>query len=393
MGPISKMPVPRGVHLRERYTQEFIDNLVAPEFPRAFQPFIEGTSSAYYRIFDSILTGKPYPIRTVIAPGTQPTVSTRGSKRVVEALKKLDFYVVADVMRTADMHYADIVIPLATPYEIDHPFEVRGNWIMARNKVIEPLGDYKSMFEFFLDLGVMMGYGSDFWNGDMANCMNYQLQPFKMTIDELRKYPTGIKYERIPPQFENYEKKFSTPSPRLSKEPFLPQGKVAIYNTSFEEAGYNPLPEWKEPPESLTGTPELTKKYPLLLSDYHTSNVYTASWQRNVPYLREVHPYPVLHIHPNTASARGVNNDDWVIVESPHGWMKVKAEIYPGIRPDTVMILHGWWQGCKELGMEDFPILDGGANVNIMYSVDPEKAFDPLITAMSSQTLVEVRKL
>jgi anaerobic selenocysteine-containing dehydrogenase len=100
----------------------------------------------------------------------------------------------------------------------------------------------------------------------------------------------------------------------------------------------------------------------------------------------------MLHIHPDAAAARGIKNDDWIIVESPHGWMKVKAELYPGIRPDTVMILHGWWQGCKELGFEDFPIGDGGANVNNMYSVDPEKSFDPLVTANSSQTLVEVRK-
>jgi len=80
-------------------------------------------------------------------------------------------------------------------------------------------------------------------------------------------------------------------------------------------------------------------------------------------------------------------------VEGPHGWMKGKAELYPGIRPDTVMILHGWWQGCSELGLEDFPIADGGANVNNMYSTDPETSMDPLITANSSQTLVEVRKV
>jgi hypothetical protein len=72
--------------------------------------------------------------------------------------------------------------------------------------------------------------------------------------------------------------------------------------------------------------------------------------------------------------------------------MKVKAELYPGIRPDTVMLLHGWWQGCGELGFDDDPVLDGGTNVNNMYSVDPEKTYDPLITAMSSQTLVEVRR-
>ena len=57
------------------------------------------------------------------------------------------------------------------------------------------------------------------------------------------------------------------------------------------------------------------------------------------------------------------------------------------------MILHGWWQGRKELGFEDLSLFDGGANVNIMYNVDPKKAFDPLVTAMASQTLVQVSKI
>jgi len=389
----SKMPKPASIDLKDRYTQKFVDKLIGPEFPKAFQPFLHGTSSAYYKLLDAVLTKDPYQIKTIIAPGTQPSVSTRGSKRVLEALRELDFYVVVDVARTADMDYADIVMPVATPYETDHPFEIRGNWIMARNKVIEPLGDYKSMYEFFLDLGVGMGYGSDFWNGDIKTCMNYQLEPFNMTIDKLREYPTGITYETIPRTYEKYKMVFNKKSPRLSGEPYLPDCKVAIYNTNFEKAGFNPLPEWKEPPESITGTPKFLKKYPLLLSDYHTSKCFSASWQKNVPYLREIMPYPVLHIHPDAADIRGIKNNDWIKVESPHGWMKVKAEIYPGIRSDTVMILHGWWQGCKELGMNDFPLLDGGANVNIMYSVDPQKAFDPIITAMSSQTLVEVSKI
>ena len=56
------------------------------------------------------------------------------------------------------------------------------------------------------------------------------------------------------------------------------------------------------------------------------------------------------------------------------------------------MMLHGWWQGCEELQLPGFPLLDGGANSNSMYSVDETKAFDPLVTAMSSQTLVQVKK-
>ena len=385
---------PKDITLRERLTPEMGKKLLGPEFPLEFQPFIEGYTSAYYRVLESVLTESPYAPRTIIAPGTQPAVSTRGSQYVIKALKKLDFYVVIDVTRTADMNYADIVIPVTTPYESDHPYEMFGGRIMARHKVIEPLGDYKSIYEFFLELAVKMGYGADFWDGSIEQCLDDQLRPLNLTYAELKKYPVGLEYEKTQPRtYENYSQVFNRKSPKLDQTPYLPHGKVEIYNTYFKKAGFNPLPEWREPPESLTGTPHLAKEYPLILSDYHTSKCFTASWQRNIPYLRELEPYPVIHIHPQTAAARDIKDGDWVMVKSPHGYMKVKAELYPGIRPDTVMILHGWWQGCQELGLPDYPLLQGGANVNIMYSVDPRKAYDPLITAMSSQTLVEVKKL
>jgi anaerobic selenocysteine-containing dehydrogenase len=312
------MPMPKSVHLKERYTQEWVDKLVGPEFPKPFQPGMEGTSSAYYRLFDSVLTEKPYPIRTIIAPGTQPAVSTRGAKHVLGALKKLEFYVVVDVMRTAEMHFADIVVPVASMYETDHPFEFGGNWIMARRKVIEPLGDYKSDYEFWIDLGVRMGYGGDFWNGSIAECMDEQLKPLNLTMEELRSYPAGITFDGEAMQYEKYDRVFSRSSTRFSGAPYLPQGKVAIYNTTFEENGFAPLPGWTEPPESPTGTPGLLQKYPLTFSDFHTSKVYNAAWLRNIPCLREVLPYPTLQMHPDTAARRGISDGDWVTVESPH---------------------------------------------------------------------------
>jgi anaerobic selenocysteine-containing dehydrogenase len=388
----SEMPALKPVRPVEKYTKDLVDKMVGPEFPAFFQPFVEGISSAYYRCLDSVITEKPYPVKTIIAPGTQPAVITRNSRRVIEALKKLDFFVVIDVMQNSSMPWADIVIPVTTMYESDHPFEARGNWIMARNKVVEPLGDYKSDYQFWLDLAVRMGYGDEFWNGSMEDCMNYQLENFGMTIDELRSHPTGIVFGMKPEVYEKYDQIFSTASPQLDSAPYLPQGKVAIYNTTFEKYGFNPLPEWVEPPESPTATPELLSKYPLIFFDTHTSDVYHHAWLRNIPYLREVQPYPWIHIHPDTARARGIEDGDWVIVESPHGWIKLKAVYVPGIRPDTVMGLHGWWQGCDELGLPDYSLTDGGANVNILYSTNPQKAFDPLVTAQPKQTLVEVRK-
>jgi anaerobic selenocysteine-containing dehydrogenase len=110
-----------------------------------------------------------------------------------------------------------------------------------------------------------------------------------------------------------------------------------------------------------------------------------------VPYLREIMTDPTVQIHPETAEARGIVNGDWVIVESPYNSLRLKAEVNRGIRKDTVMALHGWWQGCKELKKEDSALLAGGANVNSMYNTG-KKAWDPLVTALSSQTLVQVRK-
>jgi len=222
--------------------------------------------------------------------------------------------------------------------------------------------------------------------------MDDQLEPLGMDMPQLRQQPTGVVYPPGPTVYEKYNAAFNRRSASLNQAPYLPQGKVALYNSTFEKAGFSPLPQWREPPESLSATPELTQKYPLILSDYHTSKNFSASWQRNVPHLREIQPDPVLHIHPQAAAVRRIEANDWLIVKSPHGWIKAKAEIYPGIRPDTVMILHGWWQGCRELDLEDFPLADGGSNVNNMYSVEPQKAYDPLVTAMAGQTLVQVEK-
>ena len=388
----SKMPPLKSVLLRDKLSQEMVNKLVGPEFPLCFQPFMEETTSAYYKCLDSVLTGQPYPIRTIIAPGTQPTVITRGTHRIIEALRKMDFFVVIDVMENAAMPWADVVIPVASMYESDYPFESSGNWIMARNKVIEPMGDYKSDIEFWLDLGVKMGYGENFWHGNIEDCMNYQLEESGMTIGELRKYPHGITYEPNPMVYEKYEQIFSTRSSTLDQRPYLPQGKVAIYNTEFEDNGYNPLPVWVAPPEGPTATPELLEKYPLILFDTHCSDIYVHGWLRNIPHLREMDPEPWIQIHPDTAKARGISNHDWVIVESPHGWIKVRAVYFSGTLPNVVMGLHGWWQGCDELGLPGYPLLNGGANINIMYTVDPEKAFDPLVTAMPKQAMVQVRK-
>ena len=110
---------PEDIALKERYTQALLDKLVGPEFPVAFQPFLEGPASAYYRILESVLTEK-HTVEGSSPPAPRQR-SAPGEQKRFGRVAKTRFFRVADVARTADMPYADIVMPLATSYEVDHP--------------------------------------------------------------------------------------------------------------------------------------------------------------------------------------------------------------------------------------------------------------------------------
>ena len=78
-----------------------MSKLVANEFPRWYQNKDTfgggpGPTSAYFKAFMSILTEEPYPLRCVIGQNSNPLSATRQPKKIIEALKKLEYYVVVD---------------------------------------------------------------------------------------------------------------------------------------------------------------------------------------------------------------------------------------------------------------------------------------------------------
>ena len=102
----------------------------------------------------------------------------------------------------------------------------------------------------------------------------------------------------------------------------------------------------------------------------HAHRLSHHSWLHNVAYLRELQPYPWLKINPATAQKYGIADGDWVRVESPHGWCRLKAQYFEAISPEVVMTKRGWWQACEELGLPGYGCGDGGSEVNNLYSSD-----------------------
>jgi thiosulfate reductase/polysulfide reductase chain A len=385
--------------LGEKAPLDFVEKLVAPETPIWYQKagyWDGGPTGTYFTGLKSILTGKPYPIRVLNATCTNPLSATRNPQTVAEALKKVEFFFVMDVYWAPHVNYADIVLPACTDYEHSHQIHVKnqpeGTWIGIYNKVVEPPGECRSDWQVYLDLAVKMGYGADFWNGDMDMCLREQLAPSGIKLEDLRRSPQGIFVKRtdpVPkPEYRRYDKLFKS----------LPHGKVQCYNELLggkennDKSGTLPyLPTYQGPPEGIAETPDLAKDYPLVISDVHAYRLCQHSFFNDLAYLRELEPYPWLRINPATAKRYGINNGDWVKVESPHGWCKFKAEYFEGIAPEVLMTRRGWCQACEELGLPAYPSFDGGSEVNNLYNTD-EKLFDKFHSQMAKQTLVKISR-
>ena len=380
-----------------------MSKLVANEFPRWYQNKDTfgggpGPTSAYFKAFMSILTEEPYPLRCVIGQNSNPLSATRQPKKIIEALKKLEYYVVVDTAWNPSCDYADIVLPALTNYETSQQFNVNnrvdGTWIGMNQVIVDPIGEGKSDWDFYMDLAVAMGYGDDFWGGDMDECLRWQLEPSGISLEELReKGQVFVERtdgaEATEPQYRNYEKLFAK----------LPGGKVQCYNeymggklNNLETDTLPYLPEYQGPPEGLAETPELAEEYPLVFSDVHAYRLCNHSCYVDVPYLRELQPYPWVKINPETAQKYGIADGDWMKVESPHGWVKMVARYFEAISPEVLMARRGWWLPCDDLGLPGYGCEDGGSEVNVLYDTTIEN-FDPFHSAMSKQTLVKISKL
>ena len=377
-----------------------VSKLVAPETPRWFQDMVtqeSGPTTAYNKGLQSILSEDPYPLRFVFGQSSNPMSATRQPKTIAEALKKLDYYVVMDTAWNSSCDYADIVLPATTQYESADQFATKnspaGTFIGINQVISEPPGETRSDWQYYLDLAVKMGYGADFWDGDIDKMLNEQLDGSGVTLEELREKGYVFK-ERTDgakptePEYQNYAKMFEN----------LPGGKMQCANdwigdkpNATDTGTISRLPEYKGAPESLDGTPDVAAEYPLVISDVHAYRLCNHSYYHDVPYLRELQPEPWVKINPATGAKYGIADGDWMKIESPHGSIKMVARYFEPIAPDVLMTKRGWWEPCDELGLPGYGSLDGGSEVNVLYDDDIAN-YDGFTSAMAKQTLVKISK-
>jgi len=334
-----------------------------------------GNPTAGHYGWRAIITGEPYPIKALLVHTSNPLSGHENPKGLVyQALMKLDFLSVMDQFMTPTAELADIVLPACTWLEVDDIHSRMGNNIFASPKAIEPLYESRDDADVFMD--ILRRVELDWEFNNMPEMLNHMLKPIGITWDEFKKKGSITaqqrwkKYEKGLLRSDN-ENGFTTPS-----------GKIELYSQTLEEMELDPLPSHKEPPESPISSPELLKEFPLILTTGIRSPVYFHSQYRQVPWLREVHPDPIVRINPETADDLEIKDGDWVYIESSRGRCKQKAKLTLGIDPRVVLAEHHWWfpeKPAPEHGIWE-------SNVNLLVGSDPP--YDPGLASTPARSLL-----
>lgn len=317
-------------------------------------------------LYRAILDGEPYPVRTLVGFGSNILLAHAGGDRGREALAALEFYTHADLFMTPTAELADVVLPVASPFEreaLKLGFEVSAeaqSLVQLRQAVVSPPGEARADTDIIFDLAGRLGLAEHFWNGDIEAAYRHQLAPSGVTMEQLRAAPEGVRVT-----LQTRYAKHAEPGVDGSAVGFAtPSRKVELYSETFLEHGYPPLPEFEEPQIGPTARPDLAARFPLILTNAKPT-VFCQTQHRALPSLRRRSPHPEVELHPTAAEARGIANGDWVALETPEGSVRVRARLNGELDPRVVIGEHGWWQGCKELGLPGYdPFGPDGANLN-----------------------------
>ena len=322
---------------------------------------------------DAILTGKPYPVRAMYVSGVNIAVTYPDTRKVMAALKSLDFLAVASHMMTPTSEIADIVLPKTTGLEEEEvSLEPSAQIVCYTNPVKTPEGKARSDFDFTTDLARRLETrGIDtrkFFPWETKQEFNEYLLGDEIDWDLFREQgwaPFDFKLGNFD------EAGFKTPS-----------GRIELWSQTLDEIGVDPLPAYDTPRAEQSSAAE-KQEFPLLLITGAREKTYHHSRYRDQAWARKVSPFPLLQVHPDDADRQGLLDGDWIAVETAgfEGACKLKVTITRETDAGTVRTGMGWW-----LPEADGPE-KGALDVNVNVALSYDGPWDPVTGSADTRGL------
>jgi formate dehydrogenase major subunit len=258
-------------------------------------------------MFDEAVAGR---YKGMYVQGEDVAQSDPDTHHVEAALSSLECMIVQDLFLNETAKFAHVFLPGASFLEKDGTFTNAERRISRVRKVMEPLADLAD-WEATIGLAKAMGYD-----------MSYS-HPSEIMDEIARLTPTftGVSYEKLDELGSiqwpcNDEAEFGTPTMHIDE---FVRGKGL-----FRVTPYVPTDE------------RSTSKYPLLLTTGRILSQYNVGAQTRRTENLSWHNEDVLELHPHDAEQRGIEEGDWVGVQSRAGETVLRAVITERVQPGVV---------------------------------------------------------
>lgn len=313
----------------ERY--DGIKGIGEEEFPVWFRLIRDEVQAV--RIPDYVLKREPYGLNAIVGFGLNHRMWP-DSNYMLEALKKVGFFVNTELFMTPTCRYADLLLPACSSMERREIKVYNENYLICSEAAIEPLGESRNDMEIILELAKVLGLDDEMLGMTYDECMDFLLRPAGVSLEELKKHREGMYAPVICPHEEQAYKKegFRTPS-----------GKMEFFSQVLSDykgrEGYDPLPVYRTPYEVY---PHLSPaEYPLILSSgcRKPQLVHTRCYR--MPWLTGLEDTSLADIHPEDAGGLGLAQGDEIRISTPKGSLEAHANITRAGQKGVVFLYHG----------------------------------------------------
>jgi ferredoxin-nitrate reductase len=258
---------------------------------------------------------------------TNPVVSMPDLERTKSALRRSPFTVYQDAYYpTETAAYAHVLLPAAQWSEKTGTMTNSERVVTLSPAFRLPPGEAKADWEIFAEVGRKLGFTEQL---NFANAAEVYAEFVQLTRDRPCEM-TGISHERLrtegPLQWPCPSS--PTPSKRLYTDWRFPTPDGRARFAACHSRGL------AEPPD-----PE----YPFVLTNGRLyGHWHTQTRTGRIEKIRQMHPQPLLEIHPRDAADLGIQDNDWVEVRSRRGKVRFRSNVTRAIAPGTVFVPIHW---------------------------------------------------
>jgi anaerobic selenocysteine-containing dehydrogenase len=279
-------------------------------------------------------------IEALIVYNSNPVAIAPDSSKVVAGFAREDlFTVVLEHFQTDTADYADYLLPATT--QLEH-WDIHTSYghtdVLLNQPAIAPVGQALPNTEIFRRLAQHMGYTEPcFADNDLTLCRDALGSAVDFDVLQAKGFAT-----------------LQLPDAPFATGHFLtPSGRCEFFSQRLVDAGMDGLPD-HIPNDEPAGT---NPQFPLAMISPPARNFLNSTFV-NVQSLRDIEGEPILEIHADDASLRGIQNGQVVRVFNSRGSYRCKAKVSSRARPGVVNGMGIWW---RKLGMD-------GTNVNELTS-------------------------